>query len=167
MSTKSGPGIHTMPCQKNWTDVWFQTESPLDFELHLAVRLNDAHRIQMILDSGRVHVDCQDEVRKMRKSNQTASFYPHQAVKMNERFWLMFSIIWLVDRLAMRLASSAASKSSSKLTVKWLITRFFWQNWFDFFFLRRKPRSQSVANCYRFNRKSWRSRILFSANKQD
>lgn len=40
----------------------FQKESPWDVELHLAAARGDAKRLQVLLDSGRVHVDCKDKV---------------------------------------------------------------------------------------------------------
>ncbi|TRY61947.1 hypothetical protein TCAL_09138 [Tigriopus californicus] len=38
-----------------------KTESPLDFELHNACRVGDPVWVQRVLDSGRVHVDCQHD----------------------------------------------------------------------------------------------------------
>ncbi|CAL7947712.1 unnamed protein product [Xylocopa violacea] len=37
-------------------------ESPWDVELHLAAARGDAKRLRVLLDSGRVHVDCKDKV---------------------------------------------------------------------------------------------------------
>ncbi|KYN23097.1 Ankyrin repeat domain-containing protein 29, partial [Trachymyrmex cornetzi] len=39
----------------------FQKESPWDVELHLAAARGDAKRLRVLLDSGRVHVDCKDK----------------------------------------------------------------------------------------------------------
>ncbi|XP_043472252.1 EKC/KEOPS complex subunit TPRKB isoform X2 [Leptopilina heterotoma] len=36
-------------------------ESPWDVELHLTAARGDAERLQLLLDSGRVHVDCKDK----------------------------------------------------------------------------------------------------------
>ncbi|KAK1134074.1 hypothetical protein K0M31_011859 [Melipona bicolor] len=36
-------------------------ESPWDVELHLAAARGDAKRLRVLLDSGRVHVDCKDK----------------------------------------------------------------------------------------------------------
>lgn len=41
---------------------FFQKESPWDVELHLAAARGDAKRLRILLDSGRVHVDCKDKV---------------------------------------------------------------------------------------------------------
>jgi len=41
---------------------FFQKESPWDVELHLAAARGDAKRLRVLLDSGRVHVDCKDKV---------------------------------------------------------------------------------------------------------
>lgn len=43
-------------------DKILQKESPWDIELYLAAERGDIQRLQMILDSGRVHVDCKDKV---------------------------------------------------------------------------------------------------------
>lgn len=39
-----------------------QIESPADVQLHLAALRGNAVQVKRVLDSGRVHVDCQDEV---------------------------------------------------------------------------------------------------------
>lgn len=41
---------------------FLQKESPWDVELHLAAARGDAKRLRVLLDSGRVHVDCKDKV---------------------------------------------------------------------------------------------------------
>lgn len=40
----------------------FQKETPSDIQLHLAAIHGDALLLAKLLDSGRVHVDCKDEV---------------------------------------------------------------------------------------------------------
>lgn len=42
----------------------FQKETPSDVLLHLAAVRGDDKKLSSLLDSGRVHVDSQDEVRK-------------------------------------------------------------------------------------------------------
>ena len=44
--------------------IFFQVESKLDRELHHATAIGSSKLVQKILDSGKVHVDCQDEVRQ-------------------------------------------------------------------------------------------------------
>lgn len=40
----------------------FQKETPLDIKLHAAAANGDTKLIQKLLDTGRVHVDCRDDV---------------------------------------------------------------------------------------------------------
>lgn len=47
-------------------------------ELHLAAARGDAKRLQVLLDSGRVHVDCKDKVSNIYASSKcTHTHYPH------------------------------------------------------------------------------------------
>lgn len=56
----------------------FQKESPWDVELHLAAARGDAKRLRILLDSGRVHVDCKDKVSIIR--------YPPVKSKIEPRY---------------------------------------------------------------------------------
>lgn len=50
---------------KKYFSFFLQKETPSDIQLHLAAINGDVALLTKLLDSGRVHVDCKDEVRML------------------------------------------------------------------------------------------------------